>query len=201
MSLSTLPTVSCNFRFTESPRRCRVQTEIMNGVEEKRNPADHFWTRNRNEDGKCCLLGKAGKEMSMVLEIRPESGFLNVDAVGKFSLNEAKRTFLEMLEAAAQHKSQKVLFDGRKLTGKPELIERFYYGSFAARAVADFRGGVLRFTIFAYVLKEPVLDPRRFGETVAVNRGMSVKVFDNLEDAVKWLGVVRSNKSDAANHK
>jgi hypothetical protein len=34
-----------------------------------------------------------------------------------------------------------------------------------------------------------VLDPKRLGETVAVNRGMNIKVFDNPEDARRWLGI------------
>jgi hypothetical protein len=136
--------------------------------------------------------------MSMLLKIRPESSLLNVGAKGEFSLKEAKRTFLEMLEAVSLHKTKKVLFDGRKLTGRPETMERFYYGEFAAQSVANFaKRGVSLATQFAYVLKEPVLDPRRFGETIAVNRGMIVRVFDTLEDALKWLGISPSRKIDA----
>jgi hypothetical protein len=40
---------------------------------------------------------------------------------------------------------------------------------------------------FAYVLEKPVLDPERLGETVARNRGMDVKAFDNIEEADRWL--------------
>jgi len=141
--------------------------------------------------------------MSMKLEVCPESGFLRVDAVGEFSLAEAKRTFLEMLEAVAQHKVRKVLFDGRGLAGEPKTIERFFYGEFVARAVAEFadRGMVSRFTQFGYVLEEPVRDKRRFGEAVAVNRGMFVKTFDNLQDALGWLGVLPADKPDASDAK
>jgi hypothetical protein len=136
--------------------------------------------------------------MSMRLETRVETGFLCVVAVGEFSLEEAMRTFLEMLEAVAQHEVKKVLFDGRALTGEPETMERFYYGEFAARTVVKFADhGVSPFTQFAYVLREPVLDQDRFGETTAVNRGMYVKAFDNLEDAFQWLGVAPANKSEA----
>jgi hypothetical protein len=140
--------------------------------------------------------------MSMLLEIRPESGLLNVDAMGRFSLKEAKRTFLEMLEVVALHKTKKVCFDGRKLIGKPEIMERFYYSEFAARTVWDFaERGVSPSTRFAYVLREPVLDPRRFGETVAVNRGMVVKAFDNREEALQWLGIAPVNKPGAGDGK
>ena len=141
--------------------------------------------------------------MSMKVEVCPESGFLRVVAVGEFSLVEARRTFLEMLEAVARHKVSKVLFDGRELAGEPATMERFYYGEFAARAVAEFadRGMLSRSTKFGYVLEEPVLDLGRFGETVAVNRGMCVKAFDNLQDALGWLGVLPANKPDAGDGK
>ncbi len=136
--------------------------------------------------------------MSMLLEIHVEARLLNIVATGKFSLNEAKRTFLQMLEAVKLHKSEKVLFDGRKLIGNPTTMERFYYGEFAALSVAEFgKRGVSRATPFAYVLREPVLDPGRFGETVAVNRGMHVKVFDSLAEALRWLGIAPANKPDA----
>jgi hypothetical protein len=34
-----------------------------------------------------------------------------------------------------------------------------------------------------------MLDPARFGETVAVNRGMLVRTFENPEDALGWLDI------------
>jgi hypothetical protein len=54
----------------------------------------------------------------------------------------------------------------------------------------------LRSPAFAYVLKEPVLDPQRFGQTVAVNRGMNVKTFDNVEQARTWLGLPSTKPAD-----
>ncbi|HET7393338.1 MAG TPA: hypothetical protein VFK25_06080 [Candidatus Binatia bacterium] len=133
--------------------------------------------------------------MDIIIEMRPESGYLHASATGEFSLEEAKRTFLEMLEAVARHQVMKVLFDGRRLTGDPDTLERFYYGKYAADAVLQFKDrGVSPATQFAYVLKEPVLDPERFGETVAVNRGMLVKTFDNLEDALGSLGIAPANR-------
>jgi hypothetical protein len=147
----------------------------------------------------CCTLDrKAGDKMSMFLAIRPEPGLLHVDATGEFSLKEAKRTFIEMLEAVALHKTNKVFFDGRKLLGKPEKMERFYYGEFVARTVWYFAElGVSRATKYAYVLRAPVIDPGRFGETVARNRGMDVMAFDNPEEALEWLGITPANKPDA----
>jgi hypothetical protein len=147
------------------------------------------------------VAGKAGVRMR--LEICPESGFLRVCAAGVFSLGEAKRTFLEMLEAVARHNVKKVLFDGRGLVGAPETMERFYYGEFAATAVtvSAIRGLISHSPQFAYVLDQPMRDPGRFGEIVAVNRGMHVKTFDNPKDALAWLGILPANERDAGDGK
>ena len=133
--------------------------------------------------------------MSMHVEIRLDADLLRVNETGEFTLEEAKRTFVEMMEAIALNKTKRVLFDGRTITGNPQTIERFYYGEFAAQTVVRYEvRGVSPATPFAYVLREPVLDPEKFGETVAVNRGMRVKVFDNPEEALEWLGIPSANK-------
>src|SRR6476646_7077610 len=129
--------------------------------------------------------------MGLQQEIHFESGLLTIDARGEFSLEEAKRAFLEMLAAVAQYQAEKVLFDGRKLKGQPEHIERFYYGYFAATETINLvaRSRIPKDPRFAFVIHEPLRDPRRFGETVALNRGMSVKTFETPEEASEWLGL------------
>jgi len=124
-----------------------------------------------------------GMKIKVSTEAEPE--FLHVTATGEFSLEEAKRTFLEMLEVVAANHSTRVLFDGRELTGEPTTIQRFYYGVFAAEEIAVRL--VKNVPRFAYVLKEPILDPKRLGETVAVNRGMKVKTFTDFDAALNWL--------------
>jgi len=126
--------------------------------------------------------------MPMTLSLTAESGCLYVTATGEFSLDEARRRFLDMLKAVAAFDTSKVLFDGRTLVGEPKMMERFYYGEFAALSVASrVSDGVSPATRFAYVLQEPMLDPDRLGETVAMNRGMHVRAFDNVEAARAWL--------------
>ena len=123
----------------------------------------------------------------MQLNMHFQSGFLKVDVSGEFSLEDAKQAFREMLGAVTQYKAKKILFDGRNVKGEPKELERFYYGEFAAR---ETRKIVVEHKIvprFAYVLHEPLRDPARLGETVAMNRGMVIKVFENPEDATEWL--------------
>jgi hypothetical protein len=127
------------------------------------------------------------------LTLRQGAGVSWLHAVvsGEFSLPGAKRMFLDILAAMALHQTTKLLFDGRAMTGDLSTMERFLYGAFVAHAVDTHRRthGTFPALQFAYVLHEPVLDPKRFGETVAVNRGMWVHVFDNPEDACVWLGL------------
>ena len=126
------------------------------------------------------------EEMSMQQNMHFHSGLLSVDASGEFSLEDAKQAFLEMLEAVALHKAEKILFDARNMKGKPKDMERFYYGEFVAREAHRI---VIEHKIvprFSYVMHEPLRDPTRY-ETIAVNRGMNVKTFETPEDAIEWL--------------
>jgi hypothetical protein len=126
--------------------------------------------------------------MGMTVQTSLEAEFLHVIASGDFSLDAAKETFVKVMEAVAEHQVAKIFFDGRGIEGNPKFIERFYFGEFAASTVKDYwLGGLCPYPTFAFVLKEPVLDAGRFGETVAVNRGLHVKVFDNEKEAWVWL--------------
>jgi hypothetical protein len=127
------------------------------------------------------------EEMSIQQHMHFQSGLLRIDASGEFSLEDAKQAFLEMLKAVGLHKAEKILLDARNVKGKPGDLERFYYGEFAAR---ENHRMVVEHKIvprFAYVIHEPLRDPTRLGETVAVNRGMNVKTFETQEDALEWL--------------
>jgi hypothetical protein len=123
--------------------------------------------------------------MELTLSTRADEGLLYATYSGAFSLMEAESTFLQIIDAVERHQIQKVVVDGRKITGKPSAMERFWYGEFAAKLSRTMR----HVPQFAYVLIPPVLDPGRLGETVAVNRGMFVKAFDNLDEGLKWLGI------------
>jgi hypothetical protein len=127
--------------------------------------------------------------MTMIVNTTVKPDVLLVRVGGEFSLDEAKRTFLEIISAIEKNNSEKVLFDGREIKGNPTVIDRFYYGEFAAGSVAQLKERTTYDSDprFAYVLHEPVLDPMRFGEIVAVNRGMRGKAFANIDEAVKWL--------------
>ena len=134
--------------------------------------------------------------MSMNLDIDRDRDFLRVRVTGDFSLAEANDCVVRMFEAIAQHAVQKALVDCRQLKGEPTTMERFVHATFAVREMERFSDkGVFRGTRFAYVGNEPLIDKRRFGETVAVNRGLNVKVSLSVENALQWLQVEPTNRA------
>ena len=150
-------------------------------------------------DYNCTLVSSYGghlNTMGMTVNISPRPENLHVVVTGEFELEDAKRTLLEVLDSVQKLGLGKVLFDGRDLVGEPLLIERFYYGQFAADQIKNLmeHGWEGSPPQLAYVLEEPVLDWLRFGEMVMRNRGINARAFDNTDEAVAWLDL----DSDAA---
>jgi hypothetical protein len=64
----------------------------------------------------------------------------------------------------------------------PTIIERYDHG----KTFAQIQLKHDRRIFVGLVGKEPIIDPQRFGETVAINRGAHCKVFTNLKDGLDW---------------
>jgi hypothetical protein len=122
-----------------------------------------------------------------IKRVSVERGILNAVVVGEFELPQAQQQFLELLDEAVQKGASKVLIDGRQMTGNPTAFERFLYGTFVALATIDVLHHFNVKLKFAYVIFQPLRDPERLGETVAVNRGMDVKTFEDENEARVWL--------------
>lgn len=123
-----------------------------------------------------------------------DQGFLEATLSGDFSLEEAERTFVQIVQSAIEHKVARVLVDAQGVQGEPTALQRFCYGEFAAKVVRELYSVTgLRAPTFAYLMSHPVLDARRLGENVAANRGLAVKAFDSAADAFKWLGLAQTS--------
>ena len=72
-------------------------------------------------------------------------------------------------------------------------MDRFKLGEYLSKKRSESPG--TKAIRVAVVGSLPIIDPARFGETVARNRGVIVKVTTELEDALSWLGVDPANNT------
>lgn len=101
---------------------------------------------------------------------------------GNVSFQEALELLSEAVVYCRENGIQRLLIDTTKLTGfgAPGTVERFSLGERLAR---DARAAVK----VAMVGRPEVLDPSRFGITVARNRGLFSSAFSSESEALKWL--------------
>jgi hypothetical protein len=122
-----------------------------------------------------------------IKRVQVEQGIFNAVVVGPFEITVAQQQFIVLLDEAVNGGATKVLIDGREITGDPTSFERFLYGTFAACATLEILHTHNLKLKFAYVIHEPLRDPKRYGETVAVKGGMDVKTFEDKNEALEWL--------------
>jgi hypothetical protein len=120
---------------------------------------------------------------------------LFVKTTGVFSYAEAKAFLPKYIEIALSRHLERVLFDLRSLegfnTGDTSTLERFDLSRFVAETVPPH----FRFSI----LETPRQIARDgFGENVMVNRGASVKVTADLDEALAWLGQTNAKAAVSA---
>ena len=119
--------------------------------------------------------------MAIQYDIQAAGDLLNVRASGKDdSLEEVKAYGGAVVAAAVRHGSRRILCDERELVYNLALIDTFE----SARFIAESMPHVVQAAI--------VCNPRsfrdgQFWETVAVNRGLTVKFFQDLAAAAAWL--------------
>ena len=94
------------------------------------------------------------------------------------------------MKAAIATGHTRVLLDASAVTGVPTQDERYVLGLFVAaeQRILAARTPPVDMQV-AVVGQRPLIDPDRFGETVAINRGAKVKVSEELAEALAWLGV------------
>jgi hypothetical protein len=117
------------------------------------------------------------------LAVEPRRGYLHISVNGENSADNVRRILGEVIAACTQHGCSRVLFEeylvGPSL-GTVEAFEIVAEGSDTARPVVQH---------VAYVDTNPEHDSSllQFIETVAVNRGIHVRLFTTVREAEAWL--------------
>ena len=110
------------------------------------------------------------------------SGYLHISVSGENTAENVRRILRDVLDACAQHDCRRVLLEEHLLGPSLEIVEAFEIvseGSRSARPIEQ----------IAYVDTNPEHDSSllEFVETVALNRGVRVRVFAAVSEAESWL--------------
>ena len=118
-----------------------------------------------------------------------KNNYLSVTVSGHFSLSEAKIMYADALECLLKNDVTILFFDAFRVKGVVTTMDRFYFGEFAAFESLKYMGKGLKKITVSICGKEPIIDPRRFGEIVARNRGLNLKVTTDKNESLQFLGV------------
>ena len=120
--------------------------------------------------------------MAIHYTIKSDGDFLVVEASGfDESLEEVQCYGLAVLNACKQGHYSYVLCN--------EINLEYRLGTFDTYQAAEFMAAQLPWLgRAAIVCNEKSIDDAKFWETVAVNRGLTVRVFKDVDSARKWLG-------------
>jgi hypothetical protein len=106
---------------------------------------------------------------------------------GRVTFDEAVALVRAAIGVACSGRAKDLLVDTRALTGfaSPDTFQRFL----AAVSWAEQAEGRLR---LAMVARPEMIDPRKFGVTVAGNRGLISNIFTSDAEARHWLDKIGS---------
>lgn len=119
--------------------------------------------------------------MAIKYILKPEGNLLTVKTSGfDESLQEVEQYGLAIIEACNDGNFSRVLCDETDLEYRLGTFDTFQSAAFLADQAP-------RIGKAAIVCNEAFFRDAHFWETVAVNRGLSVRVFKNADDARHWL--------------
>ncbi len=127
--------------------------------------------------------------MNIAGSIQTRNTYLYAEVSGTFEIKQAKQFTRKVLDILYESDLPKVFIDARQLKGDISTMQRFEYGAFLSSAIREiFASGEKIQPRLAIVADISILDRQRFVEIVARNRGTSIKVTDNIDEAYEWLG-------------
>jgi hypothetical protein len=124
--------------------------------------------------------------MTLVTEIKPDHVLVTFE--GRVEESFPTEFPEKLVETAITHQCTKILADLRKVEGTLTTMQRFTMGDTGAQKYHSARNkGEVSYCRFSLVANPPLMDPHKFGETVATNRGMPVRIFSSFQEAFDWL--------------
>ncbi len=128
--------------------------------------------------------------MGIEYKLVAKKDYLHLICKGPYNPSEIPALVHQVIEACEKSKPSNFLLDFLSVQGELSTMDRFLLSSnFALKYLSGRMTGKFPSCVFAVVGTPPLLDPKKFGETVAVNRGVHVRNFGEIREALDWLGV------------
>jgi len=132
--------------------------------------------------------------MPIDFKMQKKGDYLLVTCQGRYEGTGVLDVHQQALDHAIEEGLRAILVDTTGLHGhSPTTMDRFGFGE----AIAEMQRRGRTTVWIAFVGRKPIVDPDRFGETVAVNRGAFAKVFENTDEAVAWIRERLAARDDA----
>ena len=119
------------------------------------------------------------------IEITVKDDFLLISVRGNYSLSNANNLFKLAIDNSLSHNKSKILIDITDITGSIPFFNRFLFSEVLWNYIRKHALG--KVNRIAVVGKEPIVDKEKFGEIVAKNRGVNVRVFTDRSKASNWI--------------
>ena len=128
--------------------------------------------------------------MALTTRIEPKKEYIEVHIEGPFDFQSSLAVNDQILGSIEKYKATRILVDFRKVTGTLEPMERFHYADdFSKKYLEMIQAGRIKHSRLVFLGNYPQFDRNRFDETVAVNRGVSVRATDDPQEVWEWLGI------------
>lgn len=127
------------------------------------------------------------KKLPLKYSFTSKGSYLSINVSGDYSVSDSQKMFTESLEKLMETNLSKVFFNVCKVKGKITTMNRYELAEYAAIEAINFTLKGLSKLAIAFYGVEPIIDPERFGELVARNRGLNIKVLTNKQEALQFF--------------
>ncbi len=122
-------------------------------------------------------------------DFEQRAGYLYVSLEGEFELASAQSMYRAALQAAAGRAEPRILLDSTRLRGTLSVEDRRQFGMFLAEEQSRQAALLRQPPQVAILAVPPIMDPGRFTQAVANNRGVRMRASESLQELLAWLGV------------
>jgi hypothetical protein len=122
-------------------------------------------------------------------EIELRAGYVYAALSGPFDIESAKGVYRAVLQIAVAQRHTRILMDTTRITGEMTMADRLAFGTFMAEEQASVLGALPEGPQVAILAAPPIMDPGRFTQAVANNRGVRMRASESLQELLSWLGV------------